>query len=232
MFYRYNESLRLSERSLVFSPEELKRVAAASVHQSGNEVGSFRKLAEGGFNRVFEITMKDGTQVLARLPYPSTVPKRLAVASEVATIDLIRSHGIPVPKVLDYSANAENPVGAEYIIMEKVQGNPIGTSWYTLSEKERLKVLMGLVKLEAKLFSIDLPASGGLYYSHDLPPEMERVSLGTSTVSDTTAKRGEICIGPAISLKWWYGERSLLHNISRGPCKFYTFFNTPLVLSF
>ncbi|KAK1910226.1 hypothetical protein P3342_006499 [Pyrenophora teres f. teres] len=29
----------------------------------------------------------DGTSVLARLPYPSTQPRRLAVASEVATMN-------------------------------------------------------------------------------------------------------------------------------------------------
>ncbi|EEH04098.1 phosphotransferase enzyme family protein [Histoplasma capsulatum G186AR] len=214
----YNESLRLPERALVFSVRELKRVAAASIHRHETDIKSFKKLAEGGFNRVFEITMKDdGAKVLARLPYPSTVPKRLTVASEVATLDLIRSHDIPVPKVLDYSTNPDNPVGAEYIIMEKINGDPIGESWYTLSDKQRLKVLKGLVQLEAKLFAIDLPASGSLYYSHDLPPEMKGIIIRPSQDSDVTARRGEICVGPITSLKWWYGERRLLCNINRGP---------------
>lgn len=205
----------------MFDAHELKRVAAASVHRHENDIKGFKKLAEGGFNRIFEITMEgDGTQVLARLPYPSTVPRRLVVANEVATLDLVRSHDIPVPKVLGYSSNPDNPVGSEYIIMEKIHhGNPIGDSWYTFSDKERLKVLMGLVQLEAKLLAIDLPASGGLYYSCDLPPEMNRVGIPSLQDSDFTAGRGDICVGPVSSLKWWYGERALLHNINRGPRK-------------
>jgi hypothetical protein len=40
------------------------------------------KLAEGGFNRTFLITMRDGFRMVARIPYPVTVPKYYAVASE------------------------------------------------------------------------------------------------------------------------------------------------------
>lgn len=136
--------------------------------------------------------MKNGLHIFARLRCTSTVPRRLAVASEVATLDLTRSHDIPVLKVLDYSTNPDDFVGSEYIIMERMPGKPIGESWYTLSDKERLKVLMELVKLEAKLFSNDLSASGGLFYSHDLPPNVERVIVHPSQDSGTTAGRGEI----------------------------------------
>ncbi|PGG97478.1 hypothetical protein AJ80_09697 [Polytolypa hystricis UAMH7299] len=212
----YNESLRLAERSLRFNVQELKRVAAASIHRHENDVKGFRKLSEGAFTRVFEITMKDDTQILARLPYPLTVPKRLTVASEVATMDLVRSHDIPVPKILDYSINSENDVGSEYIIMEKVPGNPIGDSWFTLSEEQRLKVLREIVRLESKLSSIELPASGSLYYSHDLPPEMNRAIIRPPLNSEV-ANRGEICVGPFVSTNWWSGSRALLRNINRGP---------------
>ncbi|KMU88561.1 hypothetical protein CIHG_06361 [Coccidioides immitis H538.4] len=79
-----------------------------------SEIRSIRKLAEGGFNRVFDISMKDGSSLLARLPYPSTMPRCLAVASEVATLAFVRACGIPAPRVLGYSAH-DNPVGVEYI---------------------------------------------------------------------------------------------------------------------
>ncbi|KAK2765652.1 hypothetical protein FQN54_008508 [Arachnomyces sp. PD_36] len=197
--------------------EQLKRVAASSISRHESDIKSFRKLAEGGFNRVFEISMKDGKQVLARLPYASTVPKRLTVASEVATLDFVRSHDVPVPKVLRYSANSENSVGAEYIIMEKIAGDPIGDSWYSLSDEQRLRVLEELVKLEAKLFAIDLPASGGLYYSGDLPLGVERAAIRPSQALENSAGRGEICVGPDILRRWWFGERGSLNGINRGP---------------
>lgn len=47
---------------------------------------------------MFQITMKDGFKVLARARCPSTKPNRLAIASEVAALDLVRDGGTPVPK--------------------------------------------------------------------------------------------------------------------------------------
>ena len=118
---RYNESLRLTERRLIFNVNELMKAAADSVNQPESDVKSFQKLAEGGFDRIFEIGMRDSTSVIARMPYPSTLPRRLAVASEVATMDFVRAHGVPTPRILGYAIN-ENPVGSEYILMEKLAG--------------------------------------------------------------------------------------------------------------
>ncbi|KAH2984236.1 hypothetical protein KXV25_001497 [Aspergillus fumigatus] len=107
----YNDALRHHERRRAFNVSELKRLAALAVRQKEDDVASFEKLAEGGFNRSFKITMRDGFQFVARIPYPVTEPKSLLVASEVATIDFLRSHGIPVPKIYGYSAVADNPAG-------------------------------------------------------------------------------------------------------------------------
>ena len=153
--------------------------------------------------------MKDGSSILARLPYPSTVPRRLSVASEVATLDFVRAHGIPAPRVLAYSVDT-NPVGVEYMLMEKLPGRPIGDAWFDLSEEERLKVLLEIVKLEAKLFVIKLPASGSLYYDRDLSP-------GTPKTHVPESQDG-LCIGPYAALRWWFGERGDL-QIDRGPRK-------------
>jgi hypothetical protein len=209
--YSYNEPRRLAERRLEFNVNELKKAAAKSVNRPTSDIKSFRKIAEGGFNRVFDISMKDGSSILARLPYPSTLPRRLAVASEVATLDFVRGYGIPTPRVLGYSAH-ENAVGAEYILMEKLPGKPLGDVWFDLSEQERLKVLLQIVKLETKLFHIDLPASGSIYYARDLSPSTPKVDISSSD--------GEWCIGPYVALRWWFGERGDL-DIDRGPRKYY-----------
>lgn len=153
--------------------------------------------------------MNDGSSILARLPYPSTLPRRLAVASEVATLAFVRGHGIPVPRVLGYSTDV-NPVGAEYILMEKLPGRPIGEAWFDLSEKDRLKILLEIVNLEAKLFTINLPASGSIYYAHDLPQDTPRIPI--------LGSEDGLCIGPYASLRWWVDDRASL-NIDRGPRK-------------
>jgi len=77
---------------------------AKCINQKVEDVVLFKKFAEGGFNRVFQISMHEGSQLVARIPYPTTAPKCFAVASEVATMDSLRSHGIPVPEAYAYSA--------------------------------------------------------------------------------------------------------------------------------
>jgi hypothetical protein len=208
-FRSYNETRRLDERRLTFNVDELKRAAAKSVHRSILDVKSCRKLAEGGFNRVFDISFKDGSSILARLPYPSTVPRRLAVASEVATLAFVRAHGIPAPRVLGYSVDA-NAVGAEYILMEKLPGRPLGDAWFELSEHERLKVLHEIVKLETKLFAINLPASGSIYYTRYLCPDAPKI--------DIPEFEDDLCLGPYAALRWWFGERGDM-DVDRGPRK-------------
>ena len=209
MFFRYNEARRLSERYLEFDVSELKRTVAKAVSKRPEDIQSLRKLAEGGFNRTFEITTKDGMEIIARLPYPSTLPKRYAVASEVATMDLVRSYGVPVPRIYDYSISNDNPVGSEYIIMEKVSGKEIGHSWYDLSIKDKKSITIDVAELEAILFSIQLPAHGSIYYRRDLTPSDRGIDI---------PDREGFCVGPIASLGWWYDRRDLI-SISRGPCK-------------
>jgi hypothetical protein len=60
----------------------LVRAACDSVDRHPNGVASVIKLAEGGFNRVLQVTFNDGSAVLARIPYKTTVPKHHAVASD------------------------------------------------------------------------------------------------------------------------------------------------------
>ncbi|PYH67813.1 phosphotransferase family protein [Aspergillus vadensis CBS 113365] len=203
----YNEKNRLTERRRAFNADALKTAVARSLQRCDTDIKSLTKLAEGGFNRVLQITMLDDTQILARLPYPSTEPKRLAVASEVATLAFLRDHGFPVPRVYAYSTDATNLVGSEYIIMEKLPGRPLGDRWFELSDRERLKVLLQLVQFEAKLHAIQLPASGSIYYASDLPSDSPRIAVPDS----------DVCIGPSAALKWWFAERTS-PRVDRGPC--------------
>jgi hypothetical protein len=209
LYSRYNETERLAERYLPFNVDELKRVAAESINKPASGVKSIRKLAEGGFNRILEICMEDGASVLARLPYPSTSPRRLAVASEVATMDFVGSRGIRSPEVLGHSIE-ENSVGSEYILMEKLPGRPIGDAWFDLSEQERLQVLHDMVQLEAKMFNMMLPASGSIYYARDLPSDTHRIVI--PGIND------HFCVGPYASRRWWFGSRESL-EVDRGPRK-------------
>ncbi|KAJ5568609.1 hypothetical protein N7450_011095, partial [Penicillium hetheringtonii] len=200
----------------IFNLPELKRLAAQSIGKTENDITGFQKLAEGGFNRTFIITMQDGFQFVARIPFPVTEPKALLIGSEVATMDYLRSHGLPIPRVFGYSTITDNPAGTEYIFMELVQGTSLGDVWFDLSEQQQTTIITNLVQLESKLLALKFPAGGSLYYSDDLPDKYPRVPLENETTSTMEDSKRQFCIGPDTSFRLWFGKRLTL-DVERGP---------------
>ncbi|KAJ6018553.1 hypothetical protein N7499_003252 [Penicillium canescens] len=86
----YDDALRHCERRRAFGVSELLTPGCHDITGFGNP-------AEGGFNRSFLVAMRNGLKLVARIPYPVKKPKFLVIASEVATMDFLRSHGIPMP---------------------------------------------------------------------------------------------------------------------------------------
>ena len=166
---------------------ELKRLAAASVNRALQGVAQFEKLGEGGFNRTFLVTMRDGFQLVGWILYPVAEPKRLVIASEVATLDFLRINDIPVPKVYGYSTTPENLAGTEYVFMELVRGTILGDIWFDLPEKARMTVVTRLVQLESRLFALRFSASGSLYYMKDLDAGTQRIDV---PVADSAGVEG------------------------------------------
>ena len=82
-------------------------------------------------------------------------------------------------------------VGAEYIIMEKVNSKDLGDIWYELSEKEQIKVVIQVARLESVLFSISLPGCGSVYYKRDLKNSTEAVNITAGQGAGESA--GELC---------------------------------------
>ncbi|EFQ99836.1 phosphotransferase enzyme family protein [Nannizzia gypsea CBS 118893] len=72
--------------------------------------------------------MEDGFQVIVKIPYQISVPKTYATASEAATLTFLRSKDIPVPEVYGWASTTDNPVGIEYIIMEKLFNIPFAST--------------------------------------------------------------------------------------------------------
>ena len=214
-FQRYNEHLRLSERRLRFNINELCHVVAKSVGQSSADILLFTKIAEGGSNRIFEATFRDGLKVIARLPYPSTIPRKYGVASEVATMEFLRLHGVPIPKIFDWSSSTSNQVGSEYIVMERVQGRELAETWYTMTLKERMAVIEKIVDVERILFGVQFPASGSLFFKDSLNAGFKSVDMPEN---NSLKDIGKFCVGPSTEYLWWYQRRHELAT-NRGPCK-------------
>ncbi len=161
--------------------------------------------------------MQDGFQLVARIPYCSTEPRQLLVASEVATLNFLRSNGIPVPEVYGYSHTTENPVGSEYIFLEFIRGINLADIWHALPENASVKVVKELAEFESKLLTIRFATSGSLYSRQDLDPSMN------VDVAATPSLAGQYCVGPDTSSHLWYGKRLNL-RCRRGPCESFTSF--------
>ena len=130
-------------------------------------------------------------------------------------MDFLRNRGLPIPRVYKWDATALNPVGSAYMIMEKVQGRSIYDTWYTMSTKERQVFVESIVTLEKRLFEIEFPASGSLYYQHSLGSEIMCEPLPpTLGISEPD----QFCVGPSSKLLWWYRRRGEL-PVLKGPCK-------------
>ncbi|KAI0289096.1 protein kinase subdomain-containing protein PKL CAK Fmp29 [Russula brevipes] len=205
--FSINDVLRHAERSRDFNVNGLRRLAAESVGRSSDDIVDLKKLAEGGFNRTFLITMRGGFRMVARIPYPITVPKYFAVASEVATMALLRSSGLPIPEVYGYSPAPDNTAETEYIFMEFVEGTSLSDKWFDLGEGDIISISRQLAELESKMMSITFPAGGSLYYTKDL----EKVARPGIPLEDE-----RFCVGPDTRLPLWYGRRSHL-DVDRGP---------------
>ncbi|KAJ5240134.1 kinase-like domain-containing protein [Penicillium chermesinum] len=199
----FNEADRLNERYVKFRPTELQRIASEVVQQDyGSDI---TKLAEGGFNKVFILRAKNGHEVIARIPTPIAGPPHYTTASEVATMDFLRVVlKLPVPEVLGYSTTSDNPVGAEYILMERVEGESLSSRWLSLTTDEVKDIMKQIAEMERKIFDFYFPAYGSLYYKKDLDRETQ------IPVTE------DFVIGPVSARQFWYNERSKM-DIDRGP---------------
>lgn len=53
-----------------------------------------------------------------------------------------------------WNAKIDNPVGAEYIIMEEVQGSQLSKVWTDMKISAKTSVVKDLVAIEKKLLSV------------------------------------------------------------------------------
>ena len=151
--------------------------------------------------------------MVSQVPYPMTVPKYYAVASEVAIIEYMCSFVLPVPKIYGYSPDSDNAAGTGHILMEFVQGSKLSEIWRDLNDEEVISVIHQLTQLESRMISLSSPAGGSLYFSKDL----DKVVTGLGVLLDDK----DFCIGPDTRLPLWYGRRARLE----GPCRSFSVFS-------
>jgi hypothetical protein len=149
----WNEREQLEARYRRFDVPSLQHAACQAV--GANNCISFKKIGEGNYNKAYRLEMEDGQKIIAKVPHPNAGPRVLTTASEVATMEFARTIlNIPVPRVLAWSATDQNPVQAEYIIMEEARGSQLHEVWQDLPLRRKSDIIREFVDVERKLLSV------------------------------------------------------------------------------
>ncbi|KAL4778411.1 kinase-like domain-containing protein [Aspergillus varians] len=183
----WDERAQLQRRYIQFNLDVLIRIAeeaAGQGHDADAVCVNLTKLPGGNFNKTFLATMRDGKQLIVKIPNTNAGPVHYTTASEVATMQIVREHlDIPVPKVLGYCSMAsKTPLGAEYIVMEKAPGVELARVWESLKGRQKLSIVNQIAGIGCALAQ----CHGALYRRQD-------VSLAESIVFDD-----DFAIGPTV----------------------------------
>ncbi|KAI3289481.1 hypothetical protein DTO002I6_6797 [Penicillium roqueforti] len=196
----WDERQQLACRYVKFDHSTLLKVAASAV--GSKACTHVLKISEGQYNKLFQLTIDDRRDIIAKLPNPNAGRPHFTTASEVATMDFLRNVlNLPVPRVYAWSSRApENPLGAEYIIMEKQSG----------------VVLNDLVDIERRLAATKFSKFGSLYYKDDLPDNSDSTSPLYLDSTGNEVRSKTFAIGPANHRSFFDFARGEL-DIERGP---------------
>jgi hypothetical protein len=124
--------------------------------------------------------------------------------------------GLPVPKVLGWSARAEETdVGVEYILMEKVEGVELHQRYKNL-RSEAFDFISQVCTMERSFVSRRFSQIGSLYYKEDVEPALQTRPLYAEGGHDDASARFRI--GPYVDWDIWRGTRAFV-EADRGPCE-------------
>ncbi|KAI9661719.1 MAG: hypothetical protein M1821_008957 [Bathelium mastoideum] len=177
----------------------LARIAASSI--GAEECVAIEKCVDGMYNKAYILTMDNGRELVANVPNPDAGEPHFTTASEVTIIDFMRNVlDTSAPEVYLWSPRRnDNPVGAEYIIVEKARGIPLVAVWDIIPAKAKTKIFTAVSKFHKSWLSLTFFRYGG------------STALATWTSSSTTTfayEKGEkvidsrFAIGRATGRDW------------------------------
>ncbi|KAL3463479.1 hypothetical protein BJX64DRAFT_287228 [Aspergillus heterothallicus] len=176
-----NKASELAKRHIRFDVDKLARLAVRAAEAASNGPRaciSIEKMANGMHNKAIHFTMDNGFQAVGKVPNPNAGLRHLTTALEVATMDFMSNVlGTPVPKVLSWSSSTDNPVAAEYILMENARGVPLSSLWDKLDAPVKFKVLEKVASYQELWSQVCFSKYGSLYYRGDLDQSIPNLYL-------------------------------------------------------
>ncbi|KAL4969558.1 uncharacterized protein BDV14DRAFT_187118 [Aspergillus stella-maris] len=166
-----DESRELAQRHAPFNVDELAKLAVRAAEATSNG---------------------------RKVPNPNAGLRHYTTASEVATMDFIRRVlDIPVPKIFSWNSSTNNPVGAEYILMENARGVSLSKIWNNLDLDLRFKVLKKIAMYQHAWSNISFSKYGSLYYSQDISQLDSGLHYTNQDGTEITDER--FAVGPSVS---------------------------------
>lgn len=124
----------------------------------------------GAHHVTWEVKFDDGICWNFRIPLlddSSILQDR--IKSDVCGMQLIQSKTkIPIPRIIDFSASSDNPLGRPYVITERPRGVPLSDLWLSpegiQDQAKRKSVFKSLASTMSELKILEFDKIGSLYY--------------------------------------------------------------------
>ncbi|KAG6260015.1 hypothetical protein E4U49_005367 [Claviceps purpurea] len=210
-----DEEHELAQRRREFNVGELARRAARVVQ--ADRCLSIKKYPDGMYNRTLLLSMDNGKEIVAKIPNPNAGQPHFTTASEVATMKFAREVlNTPLPEVYDWcSRTQETPVGAEFILMEKLDGAELEEVWPEMTIQDRYEVVQAVASYQKSWASVSFEQFGSLYFAEDFEGE----NIPALVYTDGEGRRVEdprFVVGPSTSREMFDAGRGDI-EFDRGP---------------
>ncbi|KAJ7221851.1 phosphotransferase enzyme family-domain-containing protein [Mycena haematopus] len=124
--------------------------------------------SQGMFHKVYFVSLEEksssnnpwsGKEVVLRVARRTI--NKVKTENEMALLRVLRTAGIPVPEVIFFCADPDNPLKYEYNCLERILYPSLADTWSNLSPAQLDFVLEQSVDIFIKMWSIDVPRMHG-----------------------------------------------------------------------
>jgi hypothetical protein len=202
----------------------IKQIAKSTLDLHGR--CDIKFLAMSAFNKLYEINCDD-KQVVFRVTL--LVDPKWKPLSEVATLQWVAQNTkLPVPRALAYNIDRGNPVGFEWIIMDKMPGKTWADAWQELSFNAKSNITRQVALFCADTFEKQFTCIGNLFSGEttllstdQLPSESSNPSsIASDSVNTGKSTDMETYAGSNKSMLSTFQVQRIVSTslMGRGPC--------------
>jgi hypothetical protein len=122
------------------------------------QIYEIRFIHEGAYSKLYEVFFDDKSYIM-RVSLP--VCPEIKTESEVATLRWVDQNTcLPVPRVVAYSSSPDNALGYEWILMTKIEGQPLSECFLSIPKGARERLVKQVAAFYATMLRHQPPFEG------------------------------------------------------------------------